>query len=70
MRATLKDREGITHRALIPNDEDAWWTPIACGEGICLPGPQTADPVTCPDCLRRLALASSTKDQPTTPEEA
>ena len=48
---TLKDRDGVRHLALQDNDDEAWWTPIACGEGICLPGPQTDDPVDCSDCL-------------------
>lgn len=48
---TLSDDAGIRHLALTPNGADAWWTPIACGEGIFLPGSQTLEPVDCPDCI-------------------
>lgn len=48
---SLAERNGITHRPLAPNDEQATWTPIACGEGIVMPGSQSTDPVTCPVCL-------------------
>lgn len=48
---SLADRDGLTHRPLAPNDEQAIWTPIACGEGINMPGPQSTEPVTCPACL-------------------
>lgn len=64
-RWTLRDREGVRHIALIPNDEEATWTPIACGDGIVLPGPQTKDPATCPECIRRRrAVASGEKQEP------
>lgn len=48
---SLRDDKGIRHLPLRDNDEEAWWTPIACGEGICLPGTQWQESVTCPECL-------------------
>lgn len=52
---TLEDREGLRHVTLRPNDDEAWWTPIACGGGIALPGYQRDVPPTCPDCINRTA---------------
>jgi hypothetical protein len=46
----LRDSNGVVHQALRPNDEDAWWTPIMCGDGINLPGSQTEEPITCVVC--------------------
>jgi hypothetical protein len=48
---SLRDREGIRHQPLRENDRDASWTPVACGDGILLPWPQTRESVTCPGCL-------------------
>ncbi len=48
---TLSDDKGVRHRALVANDAAAWWTSIACGGGISLPGSQTSEPVDCPDCI-------------------
>jgi hypothetical protein len=48
---SLRDRDGLRHLPLRGNDEDAEWTPIACGGGIVLPGPQRREPVDCPECL-------------------
>jgi hypothetical protein len=42
----------VWHRALRPNDEEATWTPIACGGGIALPGPQQDCEPTCSQCSR------------------
>jgi hypothetical protein len=50
-RWSLLDREGIRHLPLCENDDDAWWTPIACGGGISLPGAQSRKRVTCPECV-------------------
>jgi hypothetical protein len=50
-RWSLLDREGVRHLPLVPNDDDAWWTPIACGGGISLPGGQSRNPVSCPECI-------------------
>jgi hypothetical protein len=47
---TLRDRDGIRHLALRPNDDDAWWTPIACGGGIVLPGIQRDEEPDCAAC--------------------
>lgn len=51
---SLQDREGVRHAPLRPNDDDAMWTPIACGEGIVLPWAQRQEPVDCPECLASL----------------
>jgi hypothetical protein len=56
---TLRERNGMRHRALRPNDEDAEWTPILCGGGIILPGTQTHEPVDCPECLALLKSGRS-----------
>jgi hypothetical protein len=54
MSRLLADRDGTTHVALQANGDDAWWTPILCGEGINLPGPQKHGNPSCPECQRRL----------------
>ena len=47
---SLRDREGVRHLPLRDNDADAWWTPIACGGGILLPGSQMHRKHDCSDC--------------------
>lgn len=49
--------DGLWHRPTA-EDPDAWWRPIACGDGINLPGPEySAEQVVeqggdlCPACL-------------------
>lgn len=52
----VRDWAGVIHQALRPNDENAWWTQIACGHGICLPGPQTSEQSSRSDAYRGLKL--------------
>lgn len=58
----LERSTGVRHLPLCENDDEAIWTPIACGEGICLPGPQSREAVTCPHCIvaRRSAASGQT----------
>lgn len=51
-RWSIVDGDGVRHLPLRANDEEAAWTPIACGWGLAFPGPQSRDdPVTCPACI-------------------
>ncbi len=53
MSHLLREADGTTHVALVPNDRDAAWTPIACGEGIAFPGGQFEGVPSCPKCVER-----------------
>jgi hypothetical protein len=55
---SLRERGGIRHQPLRDNDDDATWTPIACGGGIAMPGAQRREPVNCPFCLAAAKLVT------------